>query len=87
MDSDDAISISVIKNGYEVNVRDPEIVKSNQDSKKPYKDPMVEYNFEKIDEVLAFLKEVLPKLQPEDSNATFDAAFERAVATMKENDK
>lgn len=80
MDSDEVVSIEVVKGGYGVSVRDPEITKQNANTKNSYKNPIVEYNFDNVSEVVAFLEEVLPKLAPEDTEATFDAAFKRAIA-------
>ena len=77
--SEYAISIEVIKGGFGVYVRDPEIEAANRDSKKPYRDPEVEYHLETAKAVCVFLAEVLPKLKPADESSTFDAAFARAV--------
>ena len=84
---DDAVRIEVIKGGYGVYVCDPAISESNQDPKKPWKDPMVEYHFEYIEQVLTFIKEILPKFKPKDQTNEFDAAFKRAVAEDVAKDK
>ena len=86
MDSDNIVEIEQVKGGYEVSVRDPALVKSNSDPKKPYKNPVVEYNFPDVESVVAFLQEVLPKLSTEDASTTFDAAWERATSNEEKDD-
>ena len=76
---DYAINIEVIKGGFGVYVRDPEIEAANKDPKKPYRNPQVEYHLETVKAVCSFLSEVLPKLEPKDGSSAFDAAFARAV--------
>ena len=77
--SDYAIRIEIIKGGFGVYVRDPDIEAANNDPKKPYRDPWVEYHLETAKAVCSFIAEVLPKLKPSDESSTFDAAFARAV--------
>ena len=79
MDDDIVLKIEVNRGGFGVYVSDPDIQKANENAKTPWKDPWVEYNFDTVQGVCAFVTEVLPKLQPEDSSSTFDAAFARAV--------
>jgi hypothetical protein len=74
---DCVLKIEVNRGGFGVYICDPEI--NNDDPKKPWKDPWVEYNFDTVQGVCAFVTEVLPKLKPQDSSSTFDAAFARAV--------
>lgn len=83
---DACIRIEVTKKGtYEVYAKDPAIEEANGvDPDKPYKDPWVEFSFEKPEQVATFVKEALPKMKPEDQSSAFDAAFERAVREDKE---
>jgi hypothetical protein len=73
--------IEKMRNGYEVELRDPAIVKANSaPSKKgeytPYRDPCVSYVFGSVDEVLKFLKKNLEKALPDDE---YDSAFDEAA--------
>lgn len=78
------VRIERLKNGFEVEMRDPEIVKANNapsknNAPRPWKDPNVGYVFKTVDEVLAFLKKNLDKALPEDEfDSSFDAATEEA---------
>ena len=82
------VRIEKMKNGFEVEMKDPEIVKANQkasgksNSPMPYKDPNVAYVFKTSDEVLAFLKANLDKCVPEDD---FESSFDEAAATEEED--
>lgn len=70
--------IKRMKNGFEVEMKDPEIIKANMKPAKggigPYKDPNVSYVFKTVDEVLAFLKANLEKAVPDDYESSFDEA-------------
>ena len=79
MGDDTVVKIEVNRGGYGVYVRDPKIDASNSNPKTAWKDPWIEYSFDTIAGVCAFVTDVLPKLKPEDGSGTFDAAFERAV--------
>lgn len=72
-----ACRIEKLNNGYEVELRDPEIVKANSKGKGAYRDPCVAYCFNTVDEVLAFLKKNLDKALPDDEySSSFDAALD-----------
>lgn len=64
------------KNGFEVEMCDPEIKKKNMESDDGYKDPYVNFVFKTADEVMEFLKENLDKAVPMDDYAT---SFDEAV--------
>lgn len=75
--------IERLKNGYEIEMKDPEIVKANQKPRKgsepyTYRDPYVSYAFTKIEDVLTFLKKNLDKALPDDE---YDTSFDAAVAS------
>ena len=79
--------IEKCSNGYEVEIKDPAIVKANtkRDSSKgytPYKDPWCCYVFKTVDEVLAFLKKSLPLAVAGDE---FGSSFDAAVAAPDED--
>lgn len=79
---DSCCRIEKLKNGFEVEIRDPEIEKANsaRDSSKvykPYKDPWVSYVFKDIDEVMKFLKKALPKCT---SGGEFESSFDACCA-------
>ena len=74
--------IERVKNGFEVCMTDPEIVKANREPSKkgeykPYRNPDVEYVFKTVEEVLNFLKTALPKAVPDDSE--YESAFDNAA--------
>ena len=76
--------IEKMKNGYEVEMKDPEIVKANAKPSKgptPWKDPHVSYVFKTVDEVLAFLKANLEKAIPDD----YESSFDEAAATEEDD--
>lgn len=82
------VRIERLKNGYEVEMKDPEIVKANAKPSKgssftPYKNPNVGYVFKTVDEVLAFLKANLEKALPEDD---FGSSFDEAVSAEGDDD-
>lgn len=83
---DACIRIEVARDGkFHVYAKDPAIELENiERTDKPYKEPWVEFSFEKLEQVAAFVKEALPKMKPEDQSSVFDAAFERAVREDKE---
>lgn len=82
-----SVKIECLTNGYEVEMRDPEIVKANMKGAKgnmpsPYKDPNVGYVFKTVDEVLAFLKTNLEKALPMDE---YESSFDDAAEEEGEN--
>lgn len=83
---DAVMRIEVIKGGFGVYVCDPDIQAANDKPKSSYRDPWVEYHFESVESVTAFISEVLPKLKPDNQSSAFDAAFKRAVAEDESNE-
>jgi len=81
------VCIERIRNGFEVTVTDPKIVKQNNTRDKngyaPYKDPQVEYGFKNVKEVLTFLEANLEKALPAES---YSSTFDSAVAAATEGD-
>lgn len=82
------VKIERLVNGYEVEMKDPEIVKANAKPSKgsnftPYKNPNVGYVFKSVDEVLAFLKTNLEKALPMDE---FESSFDTAAAEEGDDD-
>lgn len=79
------VKIERLENGYEISLPDPAVIKRNnsRDMNKPmpYEDPMKEYAFKTIEEVMVFLKANLDKALSVDEYAT---AFETAM--KEEND-
>lgn len=78
----DRIVIRRDRNGWEVELEDPELVAYNQTrgDDDPYCDSTVEYNFETKEQVLAFLTAVLDKALPEDDfGSTFDKLAKEAM--------
>lgn len=81
------VKIEKMKNGFEVEMTDPEIVKANRKPSKgnspmPYKDPNVAYVFKTSEEVLAFLKANLDKAIPADD---YESSFDEAAATEEDD--
>lgn len=78
---DACIRIEVARDGkFHVYAKDPAIEAENAErTDKPYKEPWVEFSFEKVSQVATFVEEALPKMKPEDQSSVFDAAFKRAV--------
>lgn len=80
--SDFSIRIERLQNGFEVTMRDPDIVKannaaSNKSGPCPYKDPNLEYAFTTSKEVLDFVKANIDKALPDDAYSdAFDLAAE-----------
>ena len=75
MSYDSCCRIERATNGYTVNLQDPKIREANGKSGGKYKDPNCEYVFEKIEDVLTFLKKNLDKALVADSYSTsFDLA-------------
>jgi hypothetical protein len=78
--------IERLTNGYEVEIKDPAIVKANSKPKKSnepstYRDPWKSFAFTTVEEVLAFLKKNLDKALPDDEYSTsFDLAAAEATA-------
>lgn len=77
--SDYCVRIECLQNGFEVELKDPGIVKAN--AKKgvstPWRDPWVSFAFTTSEEVLAFLKANLDKALPGDE---YSSSFDLAVA-------
>ncbi len=78
---DQICKISRMENGFEVEVCDPKICKSNKDSKSSYKDPWRSFAFKTTEEVLSFLKANLEKLTPPKDD--FGTSFDRAIKETK----
>lgn len=78
--------IEKLQNGYEVEMKDPEIVKANMKPSKggvgTYRDPNVAYVFKTVEEVLAFLKTNLEKAIPADD---YESSFDEAATTEEED--
>lgn len=82
------IKIERLKNGFEVEMTDPEIVAANRKPSKgnnpsPWKDPNVGYAFKTAAEVCKFLEANLDKALPMDE---FESSFDEAAATEEEDD-
>ena len=80
--------IEKMSNGYEVEIKDPEIVKKNakRDTKTgytPYKDPTKSFVFKTVKEVLDFLEKNLDKALPDDE---YETSFDLAMADDDEDD-
>lgn len=77
------ITIERNRNGFEVSVCDPEIIKSNHKNRGEgvsWKSPYSEYQFAKKDQVLKFVEKVFDKALPEDEYA---AAFDKAAKEIQ----
>ena len=74
--SECVLRVEKLENGYTVEVCDPALVRSNKNSKVPYKSPWKEYAFKTVKEVSTFVTKVLPTLDPEATD--MGAAFEKA---------
>jgi hypothetical protein len=92
MSGDCICQIDRVANGYKVEITDPAVVDANRkqsvtkSGSMPWKDPHTSYVFKDVDEVLAFLKEALPKAKPLDEyGSTFDKAVKEA-STVKDTD-
>lgn len=85
---DACIRIEAARDGkFHVYAKDPAIEERNmKETDSPYKEPWVEFSFEKASQVATFVEEALPKMKPEDQSSAFDAAFERAVREDKDED-
>lgn len=82
------VKIERLKNGFEVEMTDPAIVKQNRASSKsnkpmPWKDPNVGYAFKTAEEVCKFLMANLDKAMPMDE---YESSFDEAAATEEEDD-
>ena len=81
--SDECVRIERLTNGFEVEIRDPEIEKANRkrDNSKSgigiYRSPWKSYAFKSAAEVTAFLTKALPKTVPEDDE--YSTAFDKAA--------
>jgi hypothetical protein len=87
----DNIRICRERDGFEVNVTDPEIVKANRERNKggdccapssDWKDPNVEYRFDNKEQVLKFLDKAMDIALPSDEySSTFDKLAKEAQTT------
>ena len=82
---DCCVRIEKLTNGFEVEIKDPEIIKANnkRDSAKgytPYKEPWRSYAFKTSKEVVDFLTKNLDKAGAGDE---FSSAFDEAAKTIK----
>lgn len=64
------------ENGYEVSIRDPEIVKKNMSSKNGWRDPDRSYVFADFDKMMEFLKNNLDKALP---SGEYETSFAKAL--------
>lgn len=77
------------KNGYTIRMKDPKIVKANNQrpvgskSYTPYRDPWVEYVFTEMKDVVKFLEANLETALPEDDYTT---SFDAAIAEEDDDD-
>lgn len=75
------ICIERTVSGYELRLRDPEIVKANKKTDKPptysYKDPYREFVLKDKAALLKFLEDNIEKALPKDD---FESSFDTAVA-------
>lgn len=76
---DDIVRIEKLENGYEVEVIDPAVVKENAKS-NGWQDPYKAYAFDDIEKMLAFLREVLPKVDTPTAKDTYAAEFKKATS-------
>lgn len=82
------VRIERAKNGFTVEMRDPEIEKRNrerdekEDGPVGYESPFVSFVFESTEAVLEFLGKNLEKAMPLDE---FDTSFEEAAAKERSN--
>lgn len=85
----DCIRIERNRDGFEVRVTDPEIVKANKAREKklgdssemssPWRDPNVEYQFDTKEEVLKFVEKAMDIALPADEYSTsFDKIAKEA---------
>jgi len=58
---DACVRIKRVENGFEVEMRDPEIEKSNMKAEGPYKSPEKTYVFTTMPKLMAFLRKQLPE--------------------------
>lgn len=78
----DRIVIKRDRNGWEVQVDDPELVAYNatRGDDDPWCDSTVEYNFETSAQAIAFVAAVIDKALPEDTyGSTFDKLAKEAA--------
>lgn len=76
------VRIERMANGYEVEINDPKIVAENQKPNSRWRDPQVSFSFNKIEDLLEFLKKSLEKALPLDE---FESAFIKALVEDKDN--
>ena len=80
---DSCVRIERLTNGFEVEIRDPEIEKANNKrdgrtgSIGTWRDPWKSYAFKTAKEVTEFLTKALPKTVPD--NDEFSTAFDKAA--------
>lgn len=82
--SDCLLKVEKLENGYEVEIRDPEIDKANRDpkSKTPWQEPWKCYAFATPADVAAFVTAHLDKLKPPPSaDVEFAGAFAKAASS------
>lgn len=78
----DRIVIKRDRNGWEVEITDPEIVQYNDQrgDDDSWCDPCVEYNFETKEQVVAFVGQAMDIALPEDTfGSTFDKLAKEAM--------
>lgn len=80
MHGENCVKIERLANGYEISLPDPAVIKRNNtrslNKPMPYEDPVKEYAFKTLDEVMVFLKANLDKALTVDEYTT---AFETAM--------
>lgn len=77
------VRIERLTNGFEVEIRDPEVEKANRKPSKglsTYRDPWKSYAFKTAAEVTAFLTKALPETSPGDDD-DFSTAFDKAATS------
>jgi recombinational DNA repair protein RecT len=83
---DSCVRIERLTNGFEVEIRDPEIEKANRKPTKGseigrWRDPWKSYAFKTAAEVSAFLTKALPKMTSDDDE--FGTAFDKAATPVE----
>lgn len=78
MDDKNVLSIEKLENGYEVSVCDPKVAAANKKGKGGWQDPMKDYAFKTVEEVVAFITEHLDTLEPPpDADEEYASEFKR----------
>ena len=75
---DQSVRIKKAANGYEVCVKDPDIVANNRSEKGGWKDPDVSYVFTEMKGVTDFLDKNLDKILTTDDDS-YDTTFHKAL--------